>query len=65
MIAGVNENQGLDEPPAIDGDSGSPSAAPDFLSLAGSMPVPEAKREAAWDEVLGATRATRAANRRW
>lgn len=37
---------------------------PDFLELAGSIPVPAAKRNVAWDEVLRRTRAERAAARR-
>jgi antitoxin PrlF len=32
----------------------------DFLSLAGSVTVPAAKRNTTWDEVLRRTRATRA-----
>lgn len=37
---------------------------PDFLSLAGSISVPAAKRDTAWDEVLRRTRSARAAKRR-
>jgi AbrB family looped-hinge helix DNA binding protein len=37
---------------------------PDFLELAGSIRVPAAKRNVAWDEVLGRTRAERAPARR-
>jgi len=37
---------------------------PDFLELAGSIRVPAAKRNVAWDEVLRRTRAERAAARR-
>ena len=33
---------------------------PDFLSLAGSVPVPAGKRGTAWDDVLRQTRRTRA-----
>ncbi len=36
---------------------------PDFLKLAGSVPVPAAKRGTAWDEVLRATREARAGRR--
>ncbi len=36
----------------------------DFLDLAGSVRVPAAKRNVAWDEVLRRTRADRAAARR-
>jgi antitoxin PrlF len=37
---------------------------PDFLELAGSIRVPAAKRNVAWNEVLRRTRAERAAARR-
>jgi AbrB family looped-hinge helix DNA binding protein len=33
---------------------------PDFLALAGSVPVPAGKRGTPWDEILRATRAHRA-----
>jgi AbrB family looped-hinge helix DNA binding protein len=36
---------------------------PDFLAMAGSVPVPPEKRGLPWDEVRRRTRATRA--RRW
>ncbi len=36
----------------------------DFLSLAGSVTVPAAKRNAAWDDVIHKTRSTRAAKQR-
>jgi len=36
----------------------------DFLALAGTVRVPAAKRNAAWDEVIRRTRSDRAANRR-
>jgi antitoxin PrlF len=36
----------------------------DFLSLAGSVKVPAARRNAAWDEVIRKTHSARAANRR-
>lgn len=35
----------------------------DFLSLAGSVPVPAGKRGTPWDEVLAQTRAARAERR--
>jgi antitoxin PrlF len=35
----------------------------DFLSLAGSVKVPAARRNAAWDEVIRKTHSARAANR--
>jgi antitoxin PrlF len=37
---------------------------PDFLALAGSVPVPAGKRGTPWDEVLRATRRERAERRR-
>jgi antitoxin PrlF len=37
---------------------------PDFLSLAGSVPVPAGKRGTPWDEVLRRTRSQRAERRR-
>jgi len=37
---------------------------PDFLSLAGSVPVPTSKRGTPWDEVLRRTRHERAERRR-
>ena len=37
---------------------------PDFLELAGSVPVPAAKRGTPWDEVLRQTRSARAGKRR-
>ena len=36
----------------------------DFLDLAGSIPVPASKRNAAWDDVVARTRAARASKRR-
>lgn len=37
---------------------------PDFLKLAGSVPVPDGKRGTAWDDVISRTRAQRAQARR-
>ena len=37
---------------------------PNFLDLAGSVPVPPGKRGTPWDEVLRSTRADRAGRRR-
>jgi antitoxin PrlF len=37
---------------------------PDFLGLAGGVPVPAAKRGTPWDEVLRTTRRERAERRR-
>jgi len=36
---------------------------PDFLELAGSVPIPAAKRGTPWDEVLRQTRGQRAGRR--
>lgn len=35
-----------------------------FLDLAGSIPVPAAKRNSAWDDVISRTRSARAASAR-
>ena len=37
---------------------------PDFLDLAGSVPVPAGKRATPWDEVIKRTRGARAGRRR-
>jgi AbrB family looped-hinge helix DNA binding protein len=37
---------------------------PDFLALAGTVPVPAGKRGTPWDDVLRATRSERARDRR-
>lgn len=37
---------------------------PDFISMAGSVPVPMSKRGTPWDEVLRDTRRARAEHRR-
>lgn len=48
----------------VEGNRAVLSRTPDFLSLAGSMPVPAAKRNVAWDEVIRKTRSARASKRR-
>lgn len=48
----------------VDGKRATLATTPDFLSLAGSIAVPANRRNAAWDDVLRRTRATRAAKRR-
>lgn len=48
----------------VDGDRAVLARTPHFLDLAGSVRVPAAKRNVAWDEVLRRTRAERAATRR-
>jgi AbrB family looped-hinge helix DNA binding protein len=48
----------------VEGNRAVLARTPDFLELAGSIRVPAAKRNVAWDEVLRRTRADRAAPRR-
>ncbi|MGH9281034.1 MAG: AbrB/MazE/SpoVT family DNA-binding domain-containing protein [Acidimicrobiales bacterium] len=48
----------------VDGNRAVLARTPDLLELAGSISVPAAKRNVAWDEVLRRTRAERAAARR-
>lgn len=48
----------------VEGNRAVVARTPDFLDLAGSIRVPAAKRNVAWDEVLRRTRADRAAARR-
>jgi antitoxin PrlF len=47
----------------VEGDRAVLARTPHFLDLAGSVRVPAAKRNVAWDEVLRRTRADRAAAR--
>ncbi len=48
----------------VEGNRAVLARTPDFLSLAGSMSVPAAKRNVAWDEVIRKTRSARSANSR-
>lgn len=48
----------------VEGNRAVLARTPNFLSLAGTVRVPAAKRNVAWDEVIRRTRATRAADRR-
>jgi AbrB family looped-hinge helix DNA binding protein len=48
----------------VEGNRAILARTPDFLSLAGSISVPAAKRNAAWDDIIRETRATRYAKRR-
>lgn len=48
----------------VEGNRAVLARTPDFLDLAGSVPVPAAKRNVAWDEVIRRTRADRTAARR-
>ncbi len=64
----VREALGLDDGDdvifRVEGDRAVLARTPDFLSLAGSIAVPAAKRNAAWDDVIRKTRADRATARR-
>jgi AbrB family looped-hinge helix DNA binding protein len=64
----VREALGLEEGDEVvfhvEGNRAVLARTPDFLSLAGSVSVPAAKRNVAWDEVIRKTRTTRAAKRR-
>lgn len=48
----------------VEGNRAVLARTPSFLELAGTVSVPAAKRNVAWDEVLRRTRASRAAARR-
>ena len=48
----------------VEGNRAILARTPDFLELAGTITVPAAKRNAAWDDVIRSTRRTRAARRR-
>ena len=48
----------------VEGDRAVLARTPDFLDFAGSVTVPTAKRNAAWDEVIRRTRQARANARR-
>ena len=48
----------------VEGDHAVLARTPGLLSLAGSVPVPAAKRGTPWDQVLDTTRTTRARTRR-
>jgi len=47
----------------VEGNRAVLARTPHFLNLAGSIPVPAAKRNVAWDEVIRRTRSLRAASR--
>jgi AbrB family looped-hinge helix DNA binding protein len=47
----------------VEGNRAVIARTPDFLDLAGSIRVPAAKRNVAWDDVLRRTRSERAAAR--
>jgi antitoxin PrlF len=48
----------------VEGNRAIVARTPDFLDLAGSIRVPAAKRNVAWDEVLRRTRSERASARK-
>lgn len=64
----VREALGLEEGDEVlfhvEGNRAVLARTPDFLALAGSMPVPATKRNVAWDDVIRKTRSARAAKRR-
>ena len=48
----------------VEGNRAVLARTPDFLSLAGTIKVPAARRNAAWDDVIRKTRSARADARR-
>lgn len=64
----VREALGIEEGDAVvfrvEGRRATVAKTADFLDLAGTIKVPAAKRNVAWDEVLRTTRSKRAAARR-
>jgi len=48
----------------VEGNRAVLARTPDFLSLAGTMKVPAARRNVAWDDVIRKTRSARADARR-
>lgn len=48
----------------VEGNRAVLARTPDFVTLAGTIKVPAHRRNAAWDEVIRKTRASRAAKRR-
>lgn len=48
----------------VEGNRAVLARTPDFLTLTGTVHVPAAKRNVAWDEVIRRTRTARAAERR-
>ncbi|MBA3309339.1 MAG: AbrB/MazE/SpoVT family DNA-binding domain-containing protein [Nocardioidaceae bacterium] len=48
----------------VEGNRAVLARTPDFLALGGTVRVPAAKRNVAWDDVIRKTRATRAVGRR-
>lgn len=64
----VRDALGIDEGDEVifrvEGNRAVLARTPDFLSLAGTIAVPAAKRNAAWDDVIRRTRSERARERR-
>jgi antitoxin PrlF len=64
----VRDALGIDEGDEVifrvEGNRAVLARTPDFLSLAGTIAVPAAKRNAAWDDVIRRTRSERAKARR-
>lgn len=48
----------------VEGNRAVLARTPDFLELAGTIPVPPSKRSTSWDEIVRRTRSDRAARRR-
>lgn len=48
----------------VEGNRAVLARTPDFLALAGTIPVPLSKRNTSWDEIVRRTRSDRAARRR-
>lgn len=59
---GVNEGDSLHY--RLEGQQVILTRVPDFLSLAGAIPVPPERRGAVWSEVVADTRASRSSRRR-
>lgn len=64
----VRDALGLEEGDSVifrvEGNRAVLARTPDFLTLAATVPVPAAKRNMAWDEVLRRARTARASDRR-
>jgi antitoxin PrlF len=64
----VREALGLEEGDEVlfhvEGNRAVLARTPEFLALAGSVNVPAAKRNVAWDEIIRRTRSSRSAKRR-
>jgi antitoxin PrlF len=47
----------------VEGDVALLARTPQFLDLAGSIPVPTSIRDASWDEIVGLSRSSRATHK--